>query len=191
MQRFLPFLLLCLCAARAAQVRIPPAPPPGHFDTESVTNARLLRPAMDGARLLRANVSLRATPSNNVEIAFGASRNADGVLLPGDEALAFGWENGSWFLASPTNRIRSIAFPGIAARSLSLQLRVRENGSPVSLAVSDSLAGGIFPEITDAPPGWLFSRAWDTVRLTVRGTDERDEELSIRLDTDSGVLILR
>ena len=43
----------------------------------------------------------------------------------------------------------------------------------------------------DAPPGWLFSRAWDTVRLTVRGTDERDEELSIRLDTDSGVLILR
>ena len=45
--------------------------------------------------------------------------------------------------------------------------------------------------VTNAPPARLFSSDWDAVRLTVRGTDERDEALSVRLDTDAGVLILR
>ena len=184
--------LAALCfTAQAGEVAVPVAPPPAHFDTESVTNAPVLRPMMERARLLRASVSLWATPSNNVEIAFGTSRNADGVLLPGDESLAFGWENGAWFLASPTNRVRSAAFAEAASRSLTFQLRVRENGSPVSLAVLDANAGGLFPDLTNAPPAWLFSHDWDTVRLTVRGTDERDESLSVRLDTDAGILILR
>ena len=38
MPRVLPLLLLC-AAAHAAEVVLPPAPPPAHFDTESVTNA--------------------------------------------------------------------------------------------------------------------------------------------------------
>ena len=190
MMRVLPLLLLC-AVVHAAEVRIPSAPPSVHFDTESVTNAPILPPMMERARIFRTSISLWATPSNNVEIAFGSSRNADGVLLPGDESLAFGWENGAWFLASPTNRIRSAAFAEAAARSLSFQLCVREDGSPVSLAVSDAIAGGLFSDETNAPPAWLFSRSWDTVRLTVRGTDERDEVLSVRLDTDAGIMILR
>lgn len=188
--------LCCLLAAlslsaSAGEVVLPPAPPPAHFDTESVTNAPLLRPMMDRARLLRANVSLWATPSNNVEVAFGASRGGDGVLLPGDESLAFGWENGAWFLASPTNRVRSPVFAESAERTLSFRLRVREDGSPVSLSVGDDDVPDPFSDVTSAPPDWLFSRDWDVVRLTVRGTDERDESLSVRLDTDAGVLILR
>lgn len=170
---------------------MPVAPPPVHFDTESVTNAPLLRPMMERARIFRASVSLWATPSNNVEIAFGTSRGGDGVLLPGDESLAFGWENGAWFLASPTNRLRSAATNDAAQRTLSFKLRVREDGSPVSLSVGDDDVPDPFSDVTAAPPDWLFSRDWDVVRLTVRGTDERDESLSVRLDTDADVLILR
>ena len=70
-------------------------------------------------------------------------------------------------------------------------LRVREDGSPVSFSVADSIDGGLFSDVTNAPPAWLFSRSWDTVRLTVRGTDERDGVLFVRLDTDAGILILR
>ena len=168
-------LLAALClSVPAGEVVLPPAPPSAHFDTESVTNAPLLRPMMDRARIFRASVSLWATSSNNVKLAFGKSRNDDGVLLPGDESLAFGWENGAWFLASPT-----------------FKLRIREDGSPVSLSVGDDDVPDPFSDVTAAPPDWLFSRDWDVVRLTVRGTDERDESLSVRLDTDSGVLILR
>ena len=190
MLRVLPLLLLC-AAAHAAEVALPPAPPPAHFDTESVTNAPLLRPMMERARIFRANISLWATPSNNVELAFGTSRGGDGVLLPGDESLAFGWENGAWFLASPTNRLRSSVTNGAAQRTLSFKLRVREDGSPVSLSVGDDDVPDPFSDVTAAPPAWLFSRDWDVVRLAVRGTDERDESLSVRLDTDAGVLILR
>ncbi len=190
MMRVLPLVLLC-AVVHAAELRIPSVPPSVHFDTESVTNAPILPPMMERARIFRASISLWATPSNNVEIAFGPSRNADDVLLPGDESLAFGWENGAWLLASPTNRIRSAAFAEAAARSLSFQLRVRGDGSPVSLSVADSIAGELFPDLTNAPPAWLFSRSWDTVRLNVCGTDERDEVLSARLDTDAGILILR
>ena len=185
-------LLAALClSASAGEVALPPAPPPAHFDTESVTNAPLLRAMMDRARIFRASVSLWATPSNNVEVAFGTSRGGDGVLLPGDESLAFGWENGAWFLASPTNRLRSAVTNDVAQRSLSFKLRVREDGSPFSLSVADSVSGGLFPDAMNAPSAWLFSRDWDVVRLTVRGTDERNESLSGRLDTDAGILILR
>ena len=180
----------CL-SAFAGELSLPPAPPPAHADTESVTNAPLLRATTARARIFRAGVTLFATPSNNVELAFGASRGGDGVLLPGDEEFALGWENGAWFLASPTNRVRSAAFAEPAVRTLSFRLRVREDGSPHSLSVSDAAAGGLFPDVADAPPAWLFSRGWDVVRLTVRGTDERDESFSVRLDTDAGILLLR
>ncbi len=190
MLRVLPLVLLC-AAAHAAEVALPPAPLPAHFDTESVTNAPLRRAMMDRARIFRANVSLWATPSNNVELAFGTSRGGDGILLPGDESLAFGWENGAWFLALPTNRLRSAVTNDAAQRTLSFQLRMREDGSPFSFSVADSAGDRPFPDLTNAPPAWLFSRDWDAIRLTVRGTDERDDSLSVRLDTDAGILILR
>ena len=131
-----PFLLgLCLALAggvRAAQVRLPSAPPPAHPDTESVTNAPLVRAAMDRARLFCADVTLFATPSNNVEIAFGAARRSDGVLLAGDEALAFGWENGAWFLASSTNRICSATGFMFTGRMMQPKARFTASGITMS-----------------------------------------------------------
>ena len=190
MPRALSLLLLC-AAAHAAEVDIPTAPPPVFADTESVTNAALPAAVMARARLLHCTVELGASASNCVEVAFGCDADGDGSLAEGEAAMRLGWDSGAWFLASPTNRVRSAAFAEAASRSLTFQLRVRENGSPVSLAVSDANAGGLFPDLANAPPAWLFSQDWDTVRLTVRGTDERDESLSVRLDTDAGILILR
>ena len=176
--------------AAAREIALPPPPPPVHFDTESATNAPLPRAVMQRARLFRAEISLFATPSNDVEVAFGTSRRGDGTLSPGDETFALGWENGAWFLASPTNRLRSAEFDLPAERTLVFDLRVREDGSPVSLAVSDAAAGGLFAGVTNAPPGWLFSREWDAVRLDVRGTDGRNESLSVRLDADETVFVI-
>ena len=192
-----PGVLLLCCGlaascrfAAAREISLPPAPPPVRPDTESVADAPLPRSVMQRARLFRAEISLYATPSNDVEVAFGTSRRGDGTLAAGDETFSLGWENGAWFLASPTNRVRSAAFDLPAERTLVLDLRVRKDGSPVSLAVSDAAAGGLFPGVTNAPPDWLFSREWDAVRLDVRGTDGRNESLSVRLDADAGVLVV-
>ena len=93
-------LFVAAGAACGARIPVPAAPPSPFPDTEGATNAPLPRAAVEAARLLRAEISLDATPSNNVEVAFGASRDGDGALLPGDESFAVGWENGRWFLAS-------------------------------------------------------------------------------------------
>ncbi len=69
MTRAIPLLLLC-AAAHAAEVRVPSALSPAHYDTESVTNAPL-GIALASARFLRVEVALTGSPSNNVEVAFG------------------------------------------------------------------------------------------------------------------------
>ena len=121
--RLLPILLLALAggSARAAEVALPPTPPPAFPDTESTTNAPLPAAIVARARLVKARVALVATPSNNVQVAFGASREPGGPLVQGDESLAFGWDAGAWFVASPTGRAEeppAVAAEGAAARAL-------------------------------------------------------------------------
>ncbi len=186
MMRVLPLLFLC-AAAGAAEVRIPSAPPPAHFDTESVTNAPLGN-ALASARFLRVEIALTASPSNNVEVAFGTRM---GCELPfGDESFCLGWDSGTWFIASPTNRIEGAVSTNAVPRALSFEVRVAEDGTPRAWTVA-ATGGGAFTNLPAAPPGWTFSRDWTNVRLAVRGVDERDESVSVRLDTDPGVLILR
>ena len=186
----LPFLAAPL---RAADLALPSPPPPLFADTESATHAPLRRATLARARLVRAELSLFATASNNVEVAFGAVRDGNGALLPGDETFAFGWENGAWFVASATNRVDAPAVGTNAAqRAIALSIRLRADGSPLSFEAREAGATNeLFASIAAAPPSWLFSRGWDTVRLTARGTDPRDEAAALRLDADAGVLILR
>ena len=187
------FLLPCAPPLRAADLAVPNPPPPLFADTESATNAPLHRAAMARARLVRAELSLSATASNQVEVAFGNARGAGGELLPGDEAFAFGWENGAWFVACETNRFDAAAAGTNAARrTLAVSMRLRGDGSPLAFEAREAGAtNALFASLADAPPPWLFSRGWDAVRLTVRGTDPRDEAAALRLDADAGVLILR
>ena len=73
-----------------------------------------------------------------------------------------------------------------------VSMRLRGDGSPLAFEAREAGAtNALFASLADAPPPWLFSRGWDAVRLTVRGTDPRDEAAALRLDADAGVLILR
>ena len=175
-------------AAVGRPVPVPPAPPAVFADTESVTNAPL-GDALSGARFLRVGNALSASPSNAVEVAFGTDRDGDGILESGSEEFAVGWDCGSWFVSSPTNRIDGPVLEGTDVRSLSIEVRVSESGDPRSWIFVP--ADAAFADLPVRPPEWTFSRNWTTVRLSVRGVDERDESVSVRLDTDPGVLILR
>ncbi|MGN0844198.1 MAG: hypothetical protein ACI4QT_03145, partial [Kiritimatiellia bacterium] len=63
----------------AARIELEPLPPPVHIDTESSTNCVLY--AGNGAtRTFAFTLAFVATPSNNVQIAFGHDANTDGVL---------------------------------------------------------------------------------------------------------------
>ena len=119
-------ILIALAAsvASAGTIPVPVVPESLFADTESVTNATVRASLIQRARTFSGDVALYATPSNALEVAFGTSRNGDGVLLPGDESLCVGWEDGAWFIASPTNRIASATQAGASRRSLAFSARV-------------------------------------------------------------------
>ena len=179
--------LVASLVAAGRTVSLPSAPQTTFADTESVTNAPL-GSALASARFLRVEIALTATPSNNVEVAFGTE--SDGMLPFGEESFCLGWDCGSWFLDSPTNRTDGVVCSNAAPRSLSFEIRVADDGTPRAWTAATA-GGGSFTNLPAVPPGWTFSRDWTAVRLVVRGVDERDESVSVRLDTDPGVLILR
>ena len=183
MPRFIPLLLLC-AAVHAAEVDIPTAPPPTFTDTESVTNATLPA-AVATARLLRCAVELTATPSNNVEVEFGRDADGNGALAEDEAAMRLGWDAGAWFVEGGTNRLEVAVAESPSPALFELSLRVDERGTPVAWSC------GAFTNLPARPPSWLFSREWDAVRLAVRGFGPRDELVSVRLDADASVMILR
>ena len=185
--------LLCLpvISALAWQTPVGPAPTPMFDDMERSTNAPISPEAIQQCRVFECSLSLLATTSNAVEVAFGTSRNGDGILHHGDETFAVGWEGGAWFIASATNRIYSVQQEGAARRSLSLTLHLSEDGVPRSLSLSATDTENAFPSLINSPPIWMFSREWDAVRLTVRGVDEADEAATVRFGPNPVFIILR
>ena len=183
--------LLAATASLAWQTPVGPAPAPAFTDMERSTNAPIQVESIQQCRVFECSISLLASPSNAVEVAFGTSRNGDGLLHHGDETFAIGWEGGAWFIASATNRIYSVQQEGAARRSLSLTLHLSEDGAPRSLSLSATGTENAFPSLINSPPIWMFSREWDAVRLTVRGVGEADEVASVRFGPNPAMIILR
>ena len=187
-------LLLAFASALPAvggMVALPDAPAPAFADLETVTNATIRASMLQSARVFDGSLSLLATPSNMVEVAFGTSRNNDGVLLPGDESFSIGWREGAWFIASATNRVESTKQSDVDRRTLTFQLRMTESGEPHRLTLTASGAGDAFAALVADPPDWMFSRNWDSVRLTIRGVDDPDENIAVQFNADPWVLIMR
>ncbi len=184
-------IALAASAASAGMIAVPAAPGSPFADTEAVTNAAMRSSLVQRARTFSGDIALYATPSNALDVAFGISRNGDGILLPGDETFSIGWADGAWFIASPTNRIATAALVGATRRSLSFSVRMSEEGVPTRLTVSADGLDDAFASLTNAPPSWLFSRDWDAVRVTANGVDATAEAVSIRLDNDPWLFIAR
>jgi hypothetical protein len=140
---------LVAAAALAWQTPVGPTPVPMFDDMERSTNAPINPEVLQHTRVFECSVSLLASPSNAVEVAFGTSRNGDGILHHGDETFAVGWKGGAWFVASATNQICSVQQEGAARRSLSLSLHVSEDGVPRKLSLSADGAGNTFSAIID------------------------------------------
>ena len=184
-------MLIMTATALAWQTPVGPAPTPVLIDMERSPNVLIQSETIQQCRVFECSLSLLATPSNAVDVAFGASRNGDGVLQPSDETFTIGWEGGAWFIASATNRIYSVQQDGTTRRSLSFTLHLSEDGAPRSLSLSATGTENAFPSLINSPPIWMFSREWDAVRLTVRGVGEADESASIRFGPNPVFIILR
>ena len=182
----------CLAAAAAgASAVYPDRLPRGEYaDTESTTNVPFTF-GQPGARNFQFELSFVATPSNNVQLAFGRDADADGVLSLEETDMAFAWDCGGWRIA---NGETGEAFVSAAAtanglKTLSWDLLLRR-GRPRRLTVSENGAA-VFPELSGAPGQWFFSSEWDMLRLTARGVDEPQESVGVGMKISGYKINLR
>lgn len=190
-------LLFCAGAALAAWARtVVPAslPPAVHADTEVSTNVPFTV-ALDAAGRFAFDLSCRATPSNNVEVAFGTDANGNGVLEPEETDRVVGWDCGSWFTrkgADGACRMKNGEWKmenggGPELRILSWRVRVVADGTPSRF---EATADGS-PAFADLPLESTYSPSWNLLRLTGRGLDASLEAFTVSVTPDGTTFIMR
>ena len=160
-------------------------PPVVHFDTETSTNMPFAI-GSSGAGRFMLSLSCMATPSNNVEAAFGRDTNLDGVLDLGEITFTVGWDCGAWFLRQGCDGIRCEE-PCASTndmKALSMNLRFGASGQPRRL---EAAADGqpVFSAFAAAPPEWLNIRRCNRLRLTGRGLDGHGESFEVGTTIDA------
>lgn len=198
MKRCVLFLLLspiCFSTSTWGRVAVPAALPPAvHADTETVTNVPFAV-ALDAAGRLSFDLVCRATPSNNVEVAFGTDANGNGVLEPEETDRVVGWDCGSWFTRKGADgacqmengewKIENGVEPEV--RTLSWRVRVRTDGTPFRL---EATADGS-PAFADLPLESTYSPSWNLLRLTGRGLDASLKAFTVSVTPDGTTFIMR
>ena len=180
-------------AVSASALTVSDLPASSFADTEVSTN--VVVPAWTPrTRLLEISISLDATPSNNVEAALGAESDAVPGLADEETGLAFGWDCGTWFIASDAVTNRFTAEPSASGthREFSLAVRLGEDGVPRELVVTENGIPLTFAGLDSLPaPDWLFSRDWDTLEVAARGVDPAEGSVSFTFGNLAAILLLR
>ncbi len=161
---------LAASGALAASVCSGPLPASAFADTESTTNIPF-SVCRQGGQLFDIRMELFATPSNNVEVAFGRDDDMDGRLQPCEIGLVVGWDCGEWTVRGPgvDVEMRLAAASGAARKSFSWVLRGYD-GAARALVCSEN-GHSLDLGLAGPPPGWMFDQSWDMVRFAVRGVD--------------------
>ena len=196
MKIYVPMALAVLIVVSAWGRAVVPAalPPAVHADTETVTNVPFAT-ALAVAGRLSFDLVCRATPSNNVEVAFGTDANGNGVLEPEETDRVVGWDCGSWFTRKGADgacqmengewKIENGVEPEV--RILSWRVRVVADGTPFRF---EATADGS-PAFADLPLESVYSPSWNLLRLTGRGLDASLENFSVSATPDGTVFIMR
>ena len=177
--RFLCFMVAAIPVLANSALTLPPVV---HFDTETSTNMPFAI-GSSGAGRFMLSLSCIATPSNNVEAAFGRDTNLDGVLDLGEITFTVGWDCGAWFLRQGCDGIR-FEEPCASTndmKALSMNLRFGALGQPRRL---EAAADGQ-PVFSAAPPEWLNIRRCNQLRLIGRGLDSHRESFAVSMAIDA------
>ena len=93
-------ITMCLTLISSA-LALPPVRPTlpsvEHADVEATTNVSFMA-WQENAGRFTFSLTCRATPTNNVQAAFGTDADGDGVLSLEESDLVVGWDCGEWFV---------------------------------------------------------------------------------------------
>ena len=191
------FAATLAATAPALTLDVPRLSSPVFADREVSGDAAITANAAENLRRFRLEISFDATPSNNVQIAFGRDAEPlDGALAAEETAFIIGWESGEWFLrpAGLKERFVHAHADGQTPRQRTLRAAIRVNtqGIPTAVDFSDDTGAFSFEGLPlDPPPSWLAPENWNLLRVTVRGTEVAEEDVKVRFLPDGATIILR
>ncbi len=165
--------------------------PPCEFaDTETATNHPFstLRP---GSQILSFQISLLASPSNNVGVAIGRDTNEDGELSVDETALVVGWDCGEWIMRSGEFDGFLSAVPATGNVNKTLVWKLYETDGRIWCLIATENGRAIDFGIAGSIPAWTFSDSWDLVRLVARGADEGGESFVAKFTANGTSIRLR
>ena len=199
LKMYIPLLVAGAAFAAAGAQSCATLPLVSHADTEISTNVPFVA-ALDSAGRFVFDLSCRATPSNNVEAAFGVDRNGDGVLALEETDCIVGWDCGAWFVRKGADGARTEhagTVPADGVSELSWSVRTSPGGAATRLeaAVDGAPAfaelGAREPRRHELAAGWLYRREWNMVKLTGRGLDGHGEAFAVQVLPDAVVIRFR
>ena len=182
---FILCLFLCTTAF-AGSVAVPRLPPSEYLDTEVSTNVVFSLP--EKADMFTVELSLNATPTNNVQIAFGRA-SADGAFPSPEAELTLGWDCGKWFIQAPDARTRLEAEPSGTNlfKTVSLSLTLRSDGTVREATVTD----GSTRLFADEPLVFSSATSWNMLEAVARGVGIHGETFAVTHTTYGTRLIWR
>ena len=131
-------MLSACVSANAVDATLHSCPPP---DTEFETN--LVADVWDSFdRIMGIRFEFNASPSNNVQAAFGVDENHDGVLSFEESEFTVGWDCGVWFVSGYGEEFVEPAAGQLGRKSFSWCARLDEGGRLCELIAKD---GNISP----------------------------------------------
>ncbi len=168
--------------ALAARVDVSPPPSP-YADTEAVTNVSF-GAGVAGDNVFALSLALDASPSNNVEAAFGCDADENGILDDSEVAFAVGWDCGEWFFRDVAADVAdSCAAPGGRA-SLDWRLKLDAALTPRDLRASVGTSPLPFPVMAT-----MYDPSWNMARVSVRGFG--NAEAALRLGAFAIPIVIR
>ena len=186
---------LCVCAAVAgafftsdafaARVAAPMPPPSPYADTESVTNVAF-NAGVVGDNVFALALELDASPSNNVEVAFGCDANGNGTLDDSEAAFAVGWDCGEWFFRDIAADIADSCAGPCGRRKLDWRLSLDQSLAPNTLRANVGGAALPFPMTAT-----MYDPSWNVARVTVRGIGNAEAVLKFGATKEPLVIRIR
>ena len=183
-------MVFCLSVAFAGggTLHFGQLPPPVFADTEMSTNCPLPEWSQRTAKFECA-LSFTATPSNNVELAFGRDTDSDGSLSPGETELIIGWDCGQWIVKALSPEWLEYGETVSAGwKDFRLSAGLDRTGGIQTLALTDG-AVPVFSNLPAPMRARLLSKDWNFVRFTARGVGRPEGGPQVSL-TERGITFL-
>ena len=169
--------------ARKATVESLPVSP--YADTEVATNV-VFGVGVAGNDVFSVSFELDASPSNNVEVAFGHDANANGILDDSEAAFALGWDSGEWFFRDIAADVAGFCVGSCGHIKFDWNVGLDSALAPRYLRAS---AGGAL--LPFQMMNTMYDPAWNMARVTARGLGDSDVVVKFGASKEPFVIRMR